>query len=233
MLSGGEQVKVLLVSLFLKGNNFLLIDEPTNHLDMETRTHLVNYLKKKKGFILVSHDRKLLDNVVDHIISINHTNIEIQQGNFSSWKENKDRQDNYEMMQNEKLKKNIGRLEVASRNTAKWSSVVEKSKFNTTNSGSSVDRGYVGHHAAKMMKQSKAMEKRIEKAMDEKSSLLKNIDRNDSLKIIPLESRKKPLMAVEHLQIQYGEKAIFQPISFEVQNGDRIALVRKERRWKI
>ena len=56
-LSGGEQVKILLISLFLKGNNFLLIDEPTNHLDIETRNNLVDYLKKKKGFILVSHDR--------------------------------------------------------------------------------------------------------------------------------------------------------------------------------
>ena len=57
LLSGGEEVKILLISLFLKGNNFLLIDEPTNHLDIETRDNLVNYLEKKKGFILVSHDR--------------------------------------------------------------------------------------------------------------------------------------------------------------------------------
>ena len=58
LLSGGEQVKILLISLFLKGNNFLLIDEPTNHLDIETRNNLVNYLENKKGFIVVSHDRK-------------------------------------------------------------------------------------------------------------------------------------------------------------------------------
>ena len=50
LLSGGEQVKVLLVSLFLKENNFLLIDEPTNHLDTDTRNQLVEYLKKKKSF---------------------------------------------------------------------------------------------------------------------------------------------------------------------------------------
>lgn len=48
LLSGGEQIKILLISLFLKGNNFLLIDEPTNHLDIETRNNLVNYLEKKK-----------------------------------------------------------------------------------------------------------------------------------------------------------------------------------------
>lgn len=227
LLSGGEQIKILLISLFLKGNNFLLIDEPTNHLDIETRNNLVEYLKKKKGFILVSHDRNLLDKVVDHIIAINDTNIEIQQGNFSSWKENKERQDNFEIVQNEKLKRDINRLEVASRNTAKWSNEVEKSKYKTSNSESTIDRGYIGHKSAKMMKKSKAIEQRIEKAIDEKSSLLKNIDRNDSLKIIPIESRKNPLIIADNLQIKYNDKTIFSKVSFEIKNGDRIAITGK------
>ena len=224
VLSGGEQVKILLISLFLKGNNFLLIDEPTNHLDSETRENLVEYLEKKKGFILVSHDRNFLDKVVDHIISINNTNIDIQKGNFSSWQENKDRQDNFELMQNEKLKKDINRLEIAARNTANWSEQIEKSKYNTTNSGSKIDRGYVGHQSAKMMKKSKVMEKRIEKEIEQKSGLLNNIDRNDSLKIIPLESKKNPLIIADYLQIIYDEKTIFNKVSFEIKNGDRVAI---------
>ena len=227
LLSGGEQIKILLISLFLKGNNYLLIDEPTNHLDMETRNNLVEYLNKKKGFILVSHDRIFLDKVVDHIISINNTNIEIQKGNFSSWQENKDRQDNFELTQNEKLKKDIGRLEVASRNTANWSDKVEKTKYNTTNSGSSVDRGYIGHQSAKMMKRSKVLERRIDKAIEEKSSLLNNVDRSDALKIVPLESSKNPLVLAEKLQINYNNKAIFNPVSFEVNDGDRVAIAGK------
>ena len=227
LLSGGEQIKILLISLFLKGNNFLLIDEPTNHLDMETRNNLVEYLNKKKGFILVSHDRNFLDKVVDHIISINNTNIDIQKGNFSSWQENKDRQDNFELTQNEKLRKDIGRLEIASKNTANWSDKIEKTKYNTTNSGSSVDRGYIGHQSAKMMKRSKVLERRIEKAIEEKSSLLNNVDRSDDLKIVPLESRKNPLVVAEKLQINYNNKAIFNSTSFEVNNGDRVAIVGK------
>ena len=226
-LSGGEQMKVLLISLFLKGNNFLLIDEPTNHLDADTRDNLASYLEKKKGFILVSHDRNFLDKVVDHIISINNTNIEIQQGNFSSWKENKDRQDNFEEKQNERLQKDIKKLEIASRNTAKWSDEVEKSKYKAKNSESTIDRGYIGHKSAKMMKKSKVMDRRIEKAIDEKTNLLKNVDRNDSLKIIPIESRKNPLILLNNLQIKYNEKTIFSPVSFEVKNGDRIAIVGK------
>lgn len=227
LLSGGEQIKILLISLFLKGNNFLLIDEPTNHLDIETRNNLVDYLEKKKGFILVSHDRIFLDKVVNHIISINNTNIEIQQGNFSSWKENKDRQDNFEIMQNEKLQKDINRLEIASKNTAKWSNDVEKTKSKKYNSESTIDKGYVGHKSAKMMKRSKSMEQRIEKAIDEKTNLLKNIDRNEDLKIIPLESKRNSLVLADNLQIKYDEKAIFNPISFEVTNGDRVAIVGK------
>ena len=227
LLSGGEQINLLLISLFLKGNNFLLIDEPTNHLDIETRDNLVKYLNKKKGFIVVSHDRNFLDKVVNHIISINNTNIEIQKGNFSSWQENKENQDNFELMQNEKLQKDIKRLNIASRNTANWSDKIEKSKYNTTNSGSSIDRGYIGHQSAKMMKKSKVLEKRIEKSIEEKSNLLKNIDRNDSLKIVPLISSKNPLIIAKDFQIKYNDNSIFNKVSFDIKNGDRVAITGK------
>ena len=227
LLSGGEQVKILLTSLFLKGNNFLLIDEPTNHLDIETRNNLVSYLEKKKGFILVSHDRNFLDKVVNHIIAINNSNIEIQQGNFSSWKENKDRQDNFEIMQNERLQKDINRLEIASKNVAKWSNEAEKGKSKKFNSETTIDKGYVGHKASKMMKRSKVMEQRIDRAIDEKTNLLRNVDRNDKLKLIPLTSNKNPLVLINNLQVKYNDKTIFNPISFEVNNGDRVAIIGK------
>ena len=65
-MSNGEQTKALLAALFLKEEHFLLIDEPTNHLDVEGRRQMADYLKRKRGFILVSHDRYLLDECVDH-----------------------------------------------------------------------------------------------------------------------------------------------------------------------
>jgi len=226
-LSGGEQVKIQLVSLFLKGDNFLLIDEPTNHLDIQTKNNLVEYLKKKKGFILVSHDRNFLDEVIDHIISINNTNIDIQKGNFSSWQENKDRQNKFELTQNEKITKDISRLEVAAKSTSKWSHLTEKSKYKTSESEAMIDRGFVGHKSAKMMKRSKVIEQRIEKAIEDKSSLLKNIDRNDSLKIVPVFSKKDVIVTAKDLQIEYDNKAIFSKVSFEVKNGDRVAIIGK------
>lgn len=74
-LSGGEKTKVLLGLLFIEENAFPLIDEPTNHLDLAGRQQVAEYLKKKKhGFILVSHDRAFVDEVVDHILAIEKVN---------------------------------------------------------------------------------------------------------------------------------------------------------------
>jgi len=223
-LSNGEQTKVMLAALFLKENSFLLIDEPTNHLDMHARKLVSEYLNTKNGFILVSHDRAFLDNCVDHILSINKTNIEIQKGNFSEWWENKKRQDQYELAENEKLKKDIKRLSESAKRTSDWSHEVEKTKNGTRNSGSKLDKGYVGHKAAKMMKRSKSMEQRQQSAIEEKSKLLKNIENQESLKISQLTYHKNQLAQLEHVSIQYGEKTVCADISFTIGQGDRIAL---------
>lgn len=223
-LSNGEQTKVLLATLFLKENSFLLIDEPTNHLDMEARKLVSQYLYSKSGFILVSHDRSFLDNCVDHILSINKTNIEIQKGNFSSWWENKTRQDNFELAEDEKLRRDISRLSSSAKRTGNWSHEVEKTKNGTRNSGSKVDKGYIGHKAAKMMKRSKAIEQRQQSAIDEKSKLLKNIENSDSLKISQLAYHKNQLAELDEVSIFYGEKRVCKDLSFSIEQGDRIAL---------
>ncbi|CAN7529132.1 Lsa family ABC-F type ribosomal protection protein [Paenibacillus sp. LjRoot153] len=223
-LSNGEQTKVLLAALFLKENSFLLIDEPTNHLDKEARKLVSDYLNTKSGYILVSHDRSFLDNCVDHILSINKTNIEIQKGNFSDWWENKQRQDHYELAENEKLRKDIKRLSDAAKRTSNWSHEVEKTKNGTRNSGSKVDKGYIGHKAAKMMKRSKSIEQRQESAIEERSKLLKNIESAEDLKITQLAYHKNQLAALEHVSIYYGEKRVCQDVSFTIEQGERIAL---------
>ncbi|OXM16324.1 Lsa family ABC-F type ribosomal protection protein [Paenibacillus herberti] len=226
-LSNGEQTKVLLATLFLKENNFLLIDEPTNHLDMKARKLVSDYLNSKRGFILISHDRAFLDNCVDHILSINRTNIDIQKGNFSAWWENKKRQDKYELAENDRLKKDIKNLTESARRTSNWSHEVEKSKNGTRNSGLRVDKGYVGHKAAKMMKRSKSIEHRQQSAMDEKSKLLKNIESSDSLKISQLSYHKNQLVELENVSIYYGEKVVCSEVNFTIGQAERIALTGK------
>ncbi|ODA40995.1 ribosomal protection-like ABC-F family protein [Desulfosporosinus sp. BG] len=226
-LSHGEQTKVLLATLFLKENSFLLIDEPTNHLDMTARKLVSDYLNTKSGYILVSHDRAFLDNCVDHILSINKTNIEIQKGKFSSWWENKQRQESFEFAENEKLRKDITHLSDSAKRTSSWSHEVEKTKNGTRNSGSKLDKGYVGHKAAKMMKRSKSIESRKQSAIDEKSKLLKNIEDSDSLKISQLAYHKNRLAELDNVSIFYGERMICKDIDFTIEQGDRIALMGK------
>ncbi|MBB6730394.1 Lsa family ABC-F type ribosomal protection protein [Cohnella zeiphila] len=224
-LSNGEQTKVLLAALFLKENSFLLIDEPTNHLDLHARQLVGDYLKGKSGFILVSHDRSFLDRCVDHILSINRTNIEIQKGNFTDWRENKRRQDQYELAENEKLKKDIKRLEEAAKRTNDWSNEVEKTKYASHNSAAFIDRGYIGHKAAKMMKRSKSMERRQQSAIDEKSKLLKNIESSESLKITQLAYHKGRLAELDKVSIHYGDKTVCSDVSFTIGQGERVALI--------
>ncbi|WP_280648362.1 Lsa family ABC-F type ribosomal protection protein [Brevibacillus sp. 1238] len=223
-LSNGEQTKVLLAALFLKENSFLLIDEPTNHLDMEGRKLVSDYLQTKHGFILVSHDRAFLDNCVDHILSINKTNIEIQKGHFSTWWENKQRQDHFERAENERLKKDIKRLSESAKRTSGWSHEVEKTKNGTTNSGSKVDKGYIGHKAAKMMKRSKSIEQRQHSAIEDKAKLLKNVEQSEALKISPLTYHKDRLIELEDVAIFYGDKQVTGSVRFSISQGERIAL---------
>ena len=223
-LSNGEQTKVLLAVLFLKDNRFLLIDEPTNHLDLAARETVGAYLNKKKGFILVSHDRAFLDSCVDHILSVNRTNIEIQKGNFSSWWHNKQLQDSFETAENEKRQREIAHLETAARRTSGWSDTVEKTKRGTRNSGLRPDRGYIGHKAAKMMKRSKAIENRRQDAVAEKSKLLKNIETSEPLKISPLRYHADRLADLDNISILYHGAAVCTGVSFSVRQGDRIAL---------
>lgn len=219
-LSNGEQTKTLLAALFLNDGHFLLIDEPTNHLDSKARELVAKYLKKKKGFILVSHDRSFLDSCVDHILSINRANIEVQSGNFSSWMANFERQQEFEAAQNEKIQKDIGRLQKAVKRSAAWSDQVEASKY-----GAGVpDRGYVGHKAAKMMKRSKTIEARAQNAIEQKSELLKNTETTEKLKLAPLLHYADTLVSFSDVAPCYDGKAVCEPVTFNVRRGERAAL---------
>ncbi|QED49482.1 Lsa family ABC-F type ribosomal protection protein [Cytobacillus dafuensis] len=223
-LSNGEQTKVLLAALFLTEGQFLLIDEPTNHLDTDARKIVSDYLRTKKGFILISHDRIFLDGCVDHILSINRANIEVQSGNYSSWKLNFDRQQEHEEATNQRLQKDIGRLKQSSKRSAGWSNQVEASKNGTTNSGSKLDKGFVGHKAAKMMKRAKNLESRQQKAIEEKSKLLKNVEKTESLKLESLEFQSNELIVLADVSVKYDDQIVNKPISFKVEQGDRIVL---------
>ena len=229
-LSGREQAKVLLAALFAREHHFLLIDKPTNHLDMQGRKIVSQYLNTKQGFILVSHDRAFLDGCVDHILSINRANIEVQKGNFSSWEENKRRQDEFEISQNERLKKEISSLKSAARQASAWADKVESTKIGIRPGGreKSLDaRAFIGEKSRRMQQRRKNLESRMEREIEEKEGLLKNLELADDLKIFPLAHPAGRLIECRDAKISYGDRVILSDLNFTLFNGDILALTGK------
>ena len=222
-LSGGEQTRALLAAMFLNEGRFLLIDEPTNHLDAAGRAQLGDYLRRKRSFILASHDRALLDGCVDHILSINRADVELQAGNYSSWRLNFDRRLTFERDRDAQLRRDIDRMKKAARQSAEWSDRVEATK-GVRVAGLKPDKGRIGHKAAKMMQRSKSIEARREQAIGEKMALLKNAEKAEPLKLAPLAHHAQRLLELRDVRIRYGDREICGPLNLELMQGERVCL---------
>lgn len=228
-LSHGERTKVMLAILFSGENDFLLIDEPTNHLDQASREIVKKYLRQKKGFILVSHDRDLLDVCVDHVLVLNRCSIEIQAGNFSSWWENKSRKDVFSQSENEKHKKEIEKLKKASVQTRQWAEKSEAGKIGfdpIKDPGHGGRRAYIGAKTKKMQSRVKQIEQRMDREIQEKEGLLMDLEIPADLRLIPLEHYKKTLIQAKEYGIQYPEASlpVFSDLTLELHQGERIFL---------
>lgn len=89
-LSGGEQKRAVMATLFVNPHDVLLLDEPTNHIDNRAAVWLENYLKKTKSAIfMVTHDRYFLDRVTNKIIELQNGNLYSYEGNYSYFLEAK------------------------------------------------------------------------------------------------------------------------------------------------
>ncbi len=226
-LSNGERTKLLLAALFQRENAFLLIDEPTDHLDLRGRELVSRWLGTKKGFILVSHDRAFLDGCVDHIMAINRANVTVTKGIFSTWWENKERQDAFELGENEKLKKEIRRLKETVREKAQWSDTAERRKVGVDRTKVDNVKGWAplqGAKSKKQMARAKAIEARQTRAVEDKEKLLKNIEQSPELKLTSLSHWSRRLVEAKELTPVYGGRPVCAPVSFTISQGERIAL---------
>lgn len=229
-LSFGEQTKILLAVLFSGENDFLLIDEPTNHLDQDARETVKHYLASKKGFILVSHDRDLLDACIDHVLVLNRQTIEVQSGNFSVWWENKQRKDQFAISENKKHLKEIGKLRQAARRTAAWADKNEATKIGF-DPLKEHDRGkgmrpYIGAKTKKMQSRVTQMKQRIEREIDEKEGLLQDLEKTVDLRLTPLSHHKDRLVNVRDYGLQYtgAVHPVFTGLTFSIHQEERVAL---------
>lgn len=229
-LSFGERTKVMLAVLFSGENDFLLIDEPTNHLDRDARALVKEYLAGKKGFILVSHDRDLLDACVNHMLVLNRNSIEVQAGNFSSWWENKEKADMNAKAENEKHLKEIGKLKASADRTAKWANKNERTKIGfdpvKEHDRNISTRAFIGAKTKKMQARVQSYETRVLREIEEKEGLLNDIEEVADLKLVPLSFYKNRLIECKDFSLKYknGTGMVIQNLNFELMQGEQYFL---------
>lgn len=229
-LSHGERTRVMLAVLFSGDNDFLIIDEPTDHLDFDARETVKAYLAKKKGFILISHDRDLLDAVIDHVLVLNRRTIEVQTGNFTSWRENKQRRDAFSESENEKHLREIEALKRASDRSQRWADKNERTKIGfdprKEHDRSIATRAYIGAKTKKMQSRVKSYEERIGREIQEKEGLLADIERPVPLKLMPQKYFKEALVYARDYSCRFADakEPLIQKFSFELRQGERVFL---------
>ncbi len=219
-LSGGEQTKLKLCAMFLRKDAFLLLDEPTNHLDAKGKEDLANYLKGKKGYMVVSHDRQFLDQVTDHILSINKTNLSLEKGTYSSWKANQERKEQFELAVKAKLEREIRHLERESEKKQEWMEVGNKQKYPyKSNHRTNGNKAYAG--------QKRRGQIRIQTNLEEKKGLLKNMETAHAWEIQETDFAEEGWMIRAdclHFSFAHTDEELFDGLCFKLYPGERIWL---------
>lgn len=220
-LSGGERTKLSLAALFAQDKKFILLDEPTNHLDQRGRKEVASYLQKKKqGFIVVSHDQRFLDQIIDHTLVIERQQLVLGQGNYAAYFHEKARRDQEASSNNQKLKSSIQQLQTARNQRQQWAQRAESEKKNNAHA----DKGFIGAKAAKMMKKSTTMEKRLDKAIRQKQGLLQNIEQIVPLSINYLPNHHPVLLALDKISLSFPGRTLIQGLSFQIRSHEQVLL---------
>lgn len=229
-LSEGEQVKTMLAVLFSGENDLLIIDEPTNHLDFEARNTVIKYLKHKKGFLLISHDRDFLDQLIDHVLVLNRKTIEVQSGNFSSWWENKQKKDAFAESENKKHLREIASLKRAAEKSSEWAEKNESTKIGfdpvKEHDRCISARAYIGAKTKKMQARVQSYQVRMEREIKDKEGLLADIEKTVALKLMPLSYHKENLIYAKDFSFCYEDsnEPVLSHFDFELRRNERIFL---------
>ena len=238
-LSGGEQTRCLLASLFASGLSnpqarsfapaklptrpsgraFALIDEPTNHLDADGRRLLAAYLGSKTGFLLVSHDRAFLDACCDHVVALNRDTVDVERTSFSAWRERFHKRLALQRAKNAELKRDIARLGKAADHRRAGALKRE------SDMAPHADKGFISRRAKRQMKRALVLEHRAEQAVDERRRTVVDVEKNRQLQLADRGRPAGTLVVANDLTLWRGDAPVFAKLSFSVAPGDRVAVV--------
>ena len=202
-LSGGEKTRVMLGKLLLEEPDILLLDEPTNHLDINSIEWLENFLQNYKGTVLIiSHDRRFLDQVVGKIIELTPTGTSVYDGNYSYYTIEKERRFLLEYRAYENNQKKIQQMERQIQRYRIWGAMRDSEK---------------------MYKRAKELEKRLEKTEVLERPILEN--RKIRLSHKDTQRSGKIVLKVKELSKSFREKKLFADLSFTIFYQDHICII--------
>lgn len=197
-LSGGQKTRVALAKVLLEKPNLLLLDEPTNHLDLSAMQWLEEYLLSYPGTIMViSHDRYFLDAVCDNILEIENRAGRLYGGNYSNYIIQKSQWNAQREKEYIAQQKEISRQE----------GIIER---------------YRSFNREKSIRAAESRQKRLDKM--ERLEKIHDMDRIDFSFGIDRQSGRD-VLSVESLSKAFGDKSLFEDISFDIRLGDRVALI--------
>ena len=145
-------------------------------------------------------------------MSINKNDVRLSKGNYSQWKYNADLEEEYEKRKSNKLKREIKTLEIAARKRRQWSDKKEKEI-----AGSGLEKGFISHRSAKLMKRALNIESRVDKKLEEKKTLLKNFEKERSLKLNKKTKSAKILISISNAYLKLGDKVVLENFSLTVK----------------
>lgn len=226
-LSGGEISKQALKRIWEEYPDVLLMDEPSNNLDYDGIGELIGELIVYSGTaLIVSHDRYLLDSLVDKIIEIERGEIKEYHGNYSDYRNEKKRLYEEQMQRYQEGKRREQKLEESIRGVREWSAKAHRDSTKQDKSGL---RGLKEKHRVRAKKLDKAMKNQIQRLerMKEENEAKPLAEKPIHFEIKADRKQGKTLLEARDISKRFSDKSLFQKANFFVKRGEKLAIFGK------
>jgi len=219
-LSGGEKRLLKLAAGFIHDYDLYLLDEPTNYFDDRGIHYLIQGIKSVQAtFLIVSHDRWFLDQVVSTILEIEQRTVRKYTGNYSIFYQTKQTEIKEKIRKRDRIQTRIRKLRDIERKYKIWSKRKEKEKKGV------YDKGFVGHKAAKLMKRAIQAKERVYHKIAELEQSKPYIEKWYDFYFEKAKTHSGSCLSATNLTKSYNEKTLFKNLSLTVDWGEKIALV--------